>query len=111
MSNMIAQDDFDYLDDDGYPTDEVLDKIKNWKFNSYKAEEFLDFMEFVGKLWSYPERWSHNKVGDIHFFDISTGGWSGNESLISVMRENYIFWGNCWVCSKRGGYYEFEILI
>jgi hypothetical protein len=42
-------------------------------------------------------------------FDISTAGWSGNESLIRAMEKNSFMWATTWVQSRRGGHYIFEI--
>lgn len=38
----------------------------------------------------------------------STGGWSGHEELISELEGTW-FWMFCWVQSRRGGHYIFEI--
>ena len=101
--------DEDDLDDGGYPTEYALDKIKNW--------DMLDFpgcMEYVFKLWHWEDyRWSEEAKDE--YFDhpitryyLSTGGWSGNESIIGAMQENQMLWFFNWVQSRRGGHYIFE---
>ena len=45
----------------------------------------------------------------LHLFRISTGGWSGNESIIRAMERNGMMWHLNWVQSRRGGHYIFEI--
>lgn len=38
-----------------------------------------------------------------------TGGWSGNEEVISAMKENTMGWIMTWSSSHRGGKYVFEL--
>lgn len=64
-----------------------------------------EMLEFTRALWSYPDRWWTE--GDI--LHLSTGGWSGNESLIYAMQENRMFWAICWESSRRGGHYTFDL--
>lgn len=88
------------MDDDGYPDDEELQRIADWPYTGIPA-----MMEFVHGLWSYPNFWTQE--GDN--LSISTGGWSGNESLISAMQKNVGFWHLCWESSRRGGHYAFDL--
>ncbi len=86
------------LDVNGYPTDESLKQIKNYK-GSYKA-----LMSEVAYLFG-----SYGKCEfDGNHWIVATGGWSGCESVIQAMKENIMFWLMCWYMSKRGGYYEFK---
>jgi hypothetical protein len=94
-------------DSDGYPTDDELDRIRTWDMTQGDPWELLTY---IASLWHwYPRGWTEDKQGDTLDIKIATGGWSGNESVISAMRENYIFWGSAWVDSKRGGYYHFRL--
>jgi hypothetical protein len=77
----------DFLDEDGYPTDEALQRITDWPYQDVAA-----MLQFVRGLWSYPNFWTQE--GDK--LSISTGGWSGNESLIDAMSKNDMFWVMCW---------------
>lgn len=113
---IILTEEIDYLDEDGYPTDEALDKIKNWEIKDFSELEKI--FDFVGDLWSYPEYWrvktslTNWETGQgLKQYTISTGGWSGNESLIGAMQDNPILWGMTWISSRRGGHYEFEVKI
>lgn len=36
-----------------------------------------------------------------------TGGWSGNEEVISALQDNEFFWQRYWTKTERGGAYEF----
>ena len=40
-----------------------------------------------------------------------TGEWSGNESIISEMKRNSLFWSFCWRKSITGGHFWFKIRI
>ena len=92
------------MNDDGYPTDETLEVIKNWDDLSYRGQ--LKLLNHVKDAWSYPTRVGVQAVNVIMYW-FSTGGWSGNEGLIDALRENTMFWMLCWHLSRRGGYYEF----
>ena len=88
------------LDKDGYPTDNVLFKISRYDV----GKDVDGFLALIKSLWSYPDRFclKDNEL------DLSTGGWSGNESVIKAMRENFFFYiaHTQW---KRGGHYWFDI--
>jgi hypothetical protein len=92
------------LDDDGYPTDEFLEKIKTWDYK----DGFDELLEFAMEGHIYPNYWSREKIDGKSVWKISTGGWSGNESIIQALKQNAIFWMVCWVQSRRGGHYIFE---
>lgn len=91
------------LDDDGYPTDDSLLAIEKWPFE--KGHRAL--MQQVRSIWTYADCGFWNEFGtDIH---ISTGGWSGNESIVGALQRNYLFWGLCWESSRRGGHHQFTV--
>ena len=105
------------LDDDGYPTDAALDAIKLWHFTD--ARGWFKFIE--GLWWHSSMLWKEDDVPHdlrsfkgyedkmVHRYWISTGGWSGNESIIRAMQENnHMLWTLTWVQSRRGGHYIFE---
>lgn len=100
------------FDKDGYPSEATLDEIKEWD-----CKDFDSLIRFVKKAWSYPDRAlyigkfkSFNNLIDYdHVWYFSTGGWSGNESLIGALQENMLFWTVCWAASIRGGHYYFEV--
>lgn len=107
---MIPEPEFDR---DGYPTEATLDVIKKWPMENPDANVAL--IEYCQRAWSYPEyfrrgsRRSSRPTGRlVRTWHVSTGGWSGNESIIDAMMENWLFWATSWVSSRRGGHYEFE---
>lgn len=88
------------MDDDGYPTEEELAEISkvDWK----------SVLGLARALWQWPEFWRTEHNGKHVEHHVSTGGWSGNESIIGAMQENAPFWVMCWMSSRRGGHYVFE---
>lgn len=105
----------EFLDEDGYPTEFALDKIRTWDY----TEGFDKLLEFVGSLWAYRDAgyWSveqntphsrpAHRVEDV--YNASTAGWSGNEDIIRALQENRIFWMSCWYQSRRGGHHIFKV--
>lgn len=82
-----------------YPADEDLNRIAAWPMGDYHA-----LMAFVRELWEFKEfGWTQD--GDIYI--LATGGWSGNESLIGALQENFLFWTFHWESSTRGGRHTF----
>lgn len=88
------------MDDDGYPEESELKQIAEWPYTDIPG-----LLEFVRERWSYPDRWWTE--GDV--LHLSTGGWSGNEDLVRAMQQNRMFWALCWIQSRRGGHYQFDL--
>jgi len=90
-------------DKDGYPTKKELDYIKN--YDLLKIQSFKPLIIFLRSIW-----WQANWGFKFNKYDLElhTGGWSGNEEIISVL-QNTIFWFLCWEKSIRGGHYYFKI--
>ena len=102
----------DFLDDDGYPTDDALEIVKLWHWDDARG-----WFKFIESLWAYRD-WGWKEKDEPHEFDndkmvhryyISTGGWSGNESIIDAMQQADFMWSLNWVQSRRGGHYIFEL--
>ena len=88
---------------DRYPTPAELRRIRAWQFE----DGFDVLLAFVRSLWWAPE-WGWTQTQRRYY--ISTGGWSGNEDLIAALRANRsLFWTLCWISSRRGGHYQFEV--
>ena len=99
-------------DQDGYPTDDELKRIKEWPI----SEDYAEWFDFIRSCWwaadwGWYEEDAHDELFNrqVKHYSISTGGWSGNESIIEAMQENGIVWIMTWVQSSRGGHYIFEI--
>ena len=101
----------DFIDDDGYPTDDACEIIEKWDFNDSKG-----WFKFIHSLW-HLRSWGWNEGEAIDeitnkkewCYYISTAGWSGNESLIHSMQKNTDLWGLNWIQSRRGGHYIFQL--
>lgn len=98
--------------EDGYPTVAALQRIEMWDFE----KGWGDFMKFVESIWwaadwgwRKEEKMDETHERPVNAYNISTGGWSGNESIIRAMQKNWMFWSQCWVQSRRGGHYIFYI--
>lgn len=100
------------LDNEGYPTDEYLYFIEN-----YVPDKSLPILKFVEEVlqegwWMAPRQFVLYKQSRWKYkLTLHTGGWSGNEDIISAILSNiyltnfsmnYVMW-------KVGGHYYFEI--
>lgn len=98
-----------YLED-GYPTEAALEKIENWKYDDYE-----NLLSFVQMLWhwgsnQYSTQCVEDDLGRQELeYTFHTGGWSGNEELLSALQANVMFWMMCWYQSQRGGHVKFRI--
>lgn len=81
----------------------------------YSGDGCVDVVRAVRDLWWNPE-WGirravrrHRSFGKwVRRWEISTGGWSGNEDVIATLEGTW-WWTICWVSSRRGGHYVFEV--
>jgi hypothetical protein len=94
------------FDQDGYPTQKTLEAITTWPIrNNFDIAELL---EFVDAAWSHmPFAIRTEGEGRKQYIYCATGGWSGNEGIIAALQQNHLFWGLCWLESRRGGGYKF----
>ena len=101
----------DILTADGYPTQEALDYIAvTWGMNHGKLDtpanlDFTELLEMLEEMW-WGNGWGFKRTRKRLY--LSTGGWSGNEDIIEVLRGTW-FWQICWMQHRRGGHYVFEI--
>lgn len=102
------------LDEDGYPTEASLMEIRD---SERERRDFSVLLAKVKTIWRYADHgyWSeedgYSELNGcpVRTYRISTGGWSGNESIISALSDNTIFWLTCWVEHRRGGHFVFEV--
>lgn len=104
------------MDDDGYPTQEALDYIKNWSLiwgrgdketntGKYFVEGmYEELIEYVRSIWTYNDAINYEDG----LLEIHTFGWSGNEEIIEELKKT-----NLWLMKHRttqtGGHYYFKI--
>lgn len=107
----------DFLDEDGYPTEQALEVIEKWHW-----DDISGWFKFIQGIWylnswgwkekdephDWNEKFEKYKSRMVHRHYVSTGGWSGNESIIGAMQRNDMMWHLNWVQSRRGGHYIFE---
>ncbi len=102
----------EYLDNEGYPTDEYLKFIKDYTFDTMPI---MDMVNIICENWYFGD-WGcslSRKYRGIRKLELHTGGWSGNEEIIDAIRSNiylthfkmqYVKW-------YTGGHYYFEIKV
>ena len=94
-----------------YPTNKELTIISRWDVLMGGPDNMLAFLEYLRSLWNF-EDWGFILKGQkILRLTLHTGGRSGNESIISELEQNYLFWSCFWQKSERGGHYWFKIPI
>lgn len=90
---------------DEYPAKEELQSILDFEGTP------ADFIELINGLWwhdGFTIKNGRTTFGPVKRCYISTWGWSGNEDIISVLRQTW-FWFQWWSQSNRGGHYIFEV--
>lgn len=96
-------------DSDGYPTEAGLNQIKIYSGDFYTENSKMDIeklIELLQELWHF----SDYLIRDGAELELHTGGWSGNEDVISALQPS-LFWMLFWRKSERGGHYYFELPI
>lgn len=101
------------MDEDGYPDDEDLAIIQTWPWDHPGG--YRSLLNYVKDRW-YMADWGWHEEPGVDVLDgpvtklnVSTAGWSGNESIVRALQENTMFWCMCWEQSRRGGHFIFEL--
>lgn len=102
--------DFPWLDSEGYPTEKLLDFIRD-----YKPDEEIPLLVFLSVIkstwWNDEHGFIRTEDEEGEFLTLHTSGWSGNEDIIKAMLANlnltlfhmmYVQW-------SIGGHYRFKI--
>lgn len=91
-------------DKDGYPTIEELKELELLG----SCKDILKLLEHLKEIWWFPDRHIQIRGKRVLRVWLHTGGWSGNEECISVLKGSF-FWLLYWERSERGGHYHFRI--
>lgn len=85
-------------DADGYPTEDDEEY--------YRTVKVIDdaFFEKLEEDW-WSASWGYKRART--YLYLSTGGWSGNESIISALQQNVYFWTR-FEMERAGGHYKFR---
>ena len=95
------------MDQNGYPEESVIRKIKKWDIMKEGVDGLLDLVE---ENWKYAEAGGFRLTGkQVRKLECHTYGWSGNEDIIQALEKNTMFWPLYWYKSLRGGHYYFQI--
>lgn len=101
------------FDRGGYPTDETLEAIEKWPITS--QADCAKLLEFVEKTLHPVYGVIRKKLGTnilnepIRMYELATGGWPGNESIVSSLERNFAFHAFCWESDHRGGLHVFHV--
>jgi len=88
------------LDADGYPTEESLEYLA-----AHIPRDPCEPLAYVVEAWS-----TYGTVRlDGSTLRLTTGGWSGNESLIEALELQHVAWPAAWESTHRGGAYCFDL--
>lgn len=108
----IANDTIIEWDEDGYPTPESLQRLrqalKDDNIKKAKKAFYAALRENWHPDWCGPERVEvRGEVIDV--LGYHTGGWSGNEEIIAALQEQEFLWW--WLLQRydRGGHYYFQM--
>ena len=95
-------------DGDGYPTDDSLEQIANWKATE---ADYRPLLEAIQPVWRFGDYGYWEKDWRTGIYHVSTAGWSGNEDIIRALHkaDERLFWFFCFVAQRRGGHYEFRV--
>lgn len=84
----------DYYDADGYPNEYWLNQLS-------ENNDVYTFLSLATSLWNTRYGTVYNVPSESEVMFI-TGGWSGNEEVITAMKQNPL-WHLLWDSSYRGG--------
>lgn len=80
----------------------VLQMIRSWD-----PMDLDGLMEYIGEKTDFCSYGRIQKRSIDQTWEVATGGWSDNETVVGELEQNRMFWALNWKSSKRGGYYEF----
>jgi hypothetical protein len=89
------------MDRNAYPDDRDLAELR-----TFPGPDYRPLVERVRELWHDS---GEVRTPDAKTVELVTGGWSGNEDVITALSENPLFWMLTWQESHRGGRHVFHL--
>lgn len=93
---------------DEHPSAADLERIAQWPHTDLGA--CLDFVQSLWSEYGSVRTWLTAHEGyvvqderDGKYLRLATGGWSGNEAILTAMRHNEALKMGCWQLTARGG--------
>jgi hypothetical protein len=94
-----------------YPTEDELKTIRTWDH-----KDPFGLVDYILPYWEQ-NGWAKKTGKKIVHLQLSTGGWSGNESIVAALdsfphheeKDNNMFFFLWWKKSVRGGHYWFRV--
>ncbi|MFA5247922.1 MAG: hypothetical protein WCX79_00615 [Candidatus Paceibacterota bacterium] len=78
-------------------------------YDCIKNPEPCDLICMIKSMWAYADIGYFKYDKNTRELELHTGGWSGNEEIISALEKNKVFWILYWQKTERGGHYYFNI--
>ena len=111
----------DLFDDDGYPTDDALNRLEHWLPVQGETHTAINAaLDYARALWSDygtvsedlqpAERALLHAEATERFLRFATGGWSGNESVIAALNANCLLCTFTWRLNAAGGLHIYRYL-
>jgi len=109
-----------------YPTKKDLEFIRKYDVHKKPVKPLIDFIKSIWWMpsWGFtlgkktddyisittqPDGTEKKSRSKYITLQLSCGGWSGNESIMTALEKNEWFYCFYWEESRRGGHYKFEI--
>jgi len=95
------------LDEDGYPTQEALDYIRNWQAGGeyWCKSMYRELVDYIKSIWWMSSDAIEEENG---LLEIHTYGWSGNEDIIDELNKTDL-WLMKFRAKQSGGHYYFKL--
>jgi hypothetical protein len=79
------------------------------KYDCIKNPEPCELIRALKSMWTYADIGYFKYDKNTRELALHTGGWSGNEEIITSLEKNIFFWSLYWMKTERGGHYYFYI--
>ncbi|MEW6680012.1 MAG: hypothetical protein AB1297_03170 [bacterium] len=76
------------FDKEGYPTEETLETIKNWKIEDFQ-KDIEELLLYICHAWHWEKFASNVRPG---IWTFATGGWFGNKALLNALYQSSEAW-------------------